>query len=137
MTQIFTPPRICITDLEDLCGTRDLGFQQGFFGGSRVICDPPPTDTDRDFVLLVNDVATAACRLYRHGWQDPAGMSEYRGEHGDFVTVRRGEDNAMLFGNPVEFGAVLAATCIATQKNIMQKSERYALFETARATWRR
>lgn len=132
----ITPPRVLITDLEELLGTRALQFQQGFFGGSRVICDPAPTDTDRDIVLLVRDVSTVAEHLIGYGWSVPENLQDYDGEYEKFVTMRRGEDNIMLCGDPVEFGAILAATCIAMRKNLLEKSERYELFETARATWR-
>jgi len=136
MTGIITPPRVLVTDLVDLLGTRAVQFEQGFFTGSRIICDPAPTDTDRDIALLVRDVSAAAGSLFEYGWCVPDTLQDYDGEYENFVTMRRVDDNIMLFGDPVEFGAVLAATCIAMRKNLLEKSERYELFKTARATWR-
>lgn len=113
-------------------------YMDGFMGGSRVICSPPPTDTDRDIVILVLDVETAVAKLEKNGWVTPEldPELEYEGEDSDFRTVRKGDDNVMVFSNPREYGAVLAATLIARSQNIMSKADRYALFETARSPWR-
>jgi hypothetical protein len=115
---------------------RGLGFRIGFYGGSRATCSPPPKGTDNDIFLHVRDVGTACTVLLRCGWDFPLGPSDYNGEYKDFATMRRGEDNVLLFSDEYEFGAVWGATCLAKTMNIQDKAERYALFEAARAPWR-
>ncbi|ANS06217.1 hypothetical protein HOR19_gp24 [Phage MedPE-SWcel-C56] len=129
------PPPVKFKDAIELFENMP-GYVMGFFGGSRVICLPPPTDTDRDIVLRVLNVEPAAEYLLAKGWELPKDREEYPGEYGSFVTMRKGEDNVMLFEDPREYGAVLAATCIAMQQNLMEKSQRYKLFEIARGYWR-
>ncbi len=115
---------------------RGLGFRLGFYGGSRATCSPPPEGTDNDIFLHVRDVDSACVVLIRSGWDLPDEQCAYEGQYKDFATLRRGEDNILLFSNEYEFGAVWGATCLAKTINIQDKAERYALFEAARAPWR-
>lgn len=123
-----------ILDLEELIGLRPVGFRMAFRGGSREIVDPPVMDTDLDICILVQDVDNTVPSLERRGFTTAG--SDYDGEYGDFVTMRRGDFNLLLFSNSMEFGAVMAATRMAKYMNVQSKSERYRLFEVARSFWR-
>jgi len=129
------PPVLTAGKIMTLTGCDGIGATKGFMGGSRVICDPAPTNTDRDIVVLVYSVPNAQYALECKGW---FGNSEDYGIIGeeDFRSLRRGDDNIMLVSNPEEYGAILAATCIAMRMNLTEKKDRYALFETARLNWR-
>ena len=132
----YVPPVVVVTQLHKIAGTKVPTFVKGFFGGSRVICNPPPTDTDCDIVLHVGSVSKACTALVEAGWKLPDDTEKYVDEYEDFQTLRKGEYNIMLFETAEEYGAVLAATCIATHQNLLLKEQRYELFETARGWWR-
>jgi len=127
--------RLFYDDLRSILGIEPEGFIKGFYGGSRVIVDPPPTDTDNDLVLLVDSVECFHEALDQFSWDTPHDM-EYGGKRDTFATFRKGEYNLMVFEDATEFGAVLGATAVAKRINIKSKMERYALFETARSPWR-
>jgi hypothetical protein len=132
-----SPPRLYRYALMALVETDHeyFGFEDGFYGGSRVICDPAPTDTDCDVCMLVRSAEYARDILVDAGWDTPD-LEEYDGDTDNFYTVRKGEFNILIFEDPVEYGAVLAATCIAMDQNLLVKADRYALFTVARSTFR-
>lgn len=110
------------------------GFQCGFVGGSRAIVDPPPEDTDLDLVFHVEDVMRAALFLESNGANITKG--NYLDETSDFMTLRKGIANIMLFQCPYEFGAVWGATSYAKSVNMKDKLDRYDFFERVRLPWR-
>ena len=122
-----------------LADLRDIGIKteevvEAFYGGSRVICSPPPTDTDRDIVILVTSIQRFDRDL--DFWWIAADTSDYEGDGDTFRTYRRGDDNIMVFDDPTEYGAILGATALAKHLNIRDKKKRYALFEKIRSPWR-
>lgn len=110
------------------------GFRCGFVGGSRAIVNPPPKDTDVDLVYHVDNVMQAALFLERNGADITRG--DYLGETSDFITLRKGIVNIMLFQCPYEFGAVWGATSYAKSVNMKDKLDRYDFFERVRLPWR-
>lgn len=115
-------------------GIKITEVKDAFYGGSRVICNPPPTNTDCDIVLLVTSIRSFEKDLHFE-WATPA-SSDYAGEGDTFRTYRRDEYNLMVFDDPTEYGAVLGATALAQHLNIQDKQTRYALFEKVRSPWR-
>lgn len=111
--------------------------KDSFYGGSRVICKPAPTDTDCDIVLFTSNLDEFAERL-TEDWEAPVTVEEnYVGEHdATFRTFRSGEYNLMVFSNPQEFGAVKGTTALAKACNVLNKATRYSMFEAARSPWR-
>lgn len=105
---------------------------EAFMGGSKVICDPPPADTDTDYCVLVRGIGDFVDE--NPNWEFI--KEDYLGENSTFTTCRRGEYNLLVFLIAAEYGACRGATAIAKKANIADKSKRYALFETARSPWR-
>lgn len=100
--------------------------------GSRVTCDPPPTDTDEDWLILVRerDVSTATYMLESNGFQLDNPNERYRPEQSTFNSWR-GPNNTNLI---VTFDAnwhhrFLTATKLAKRFNLMTKNERVSLFQ--------
>jgi len=109
--------------------------------GSRAICDPPPTDTDEDWLLFVPESAFDAFsgHLDADGWDeangsevepmtddDQRGGSEFTSfakQCGDrvvnLIVTRKGEF----------FRRFAAATSVARRLNLLDKSDRIALFQ--------
>lgn len=124
-------------ELRSIVGAAASMYVMGsFYGGSRVIVDPHPTDTDCDIVLLVENLWVFENKIAAE-WRSPfEHKSDYDGDGDTFRTYRCGEYNLMVFEDPTEFGAVKGATALAKHMNIKEKSKRYKLFETIRSPWR-
>ena len=103
--------------------------------GSRVTCNPPPTDTDRDWLVLANDAVWldfCNCMLAA-GWE--IGGSQIPDEantcHPDhrFNSFVLGEDNIIATTSSVFFQRFEAATALSKRLNLLLKDDRIALFQ--------
>lgn len=105
--------------------------------GSRVTCNPPPTDTDMDVLVLIDGTdrgyVTAYDDFRKAGWsldgseivvpefaQDPAER---------FNSFSKGEVNCIITDSEVFFKRFMAATAVAQRLNLMDKADRIALFQ--------
>lgn len=125
---------LTVVDLDKLSIPRRINTECAFRGGSREMVSPPPTDTDLDIVIHVRDVQNAVYILEGCGFDATKG--KYVDEHCNFTTLRKGELNVMLVGDPYEFGAMWGATSYAKSVNMKDKADRYDLFERVRLPWR-
>lgn len=104
--------------------------------GSRVTCNPAPTDTDRDYLLLIHDHdwMNLYNSLFSSGWV--AGGSNVLPwdstlkEEDKFVSFTCGEDNIIATSNEIFHQRFLAATSVAKRFNLMAKDDRIALFQS-------
>lgn len=104
--------------------------------GSRVTCDPAPTDTDADYLVYVDPVNTI--RFLEHmapeGFEAGGSRVEensqdlVNGESG-FVSFTLGEVNLIVTSNWAFHRAFLAATSVSKRLNIMDKADRITLFQ--------
>ena len=99
--------------------------------GSRVTCNPPPADTDRDVLceVLPGLQQEFVDRCKAAGFE-PAGYVP----HGDesklrFVSLRRGVENWIVTDDHVFARLFMVATKLATRFNLMAKDDRIALFQ--------
>lgn len=111
--------------------------------GSRVTCNPPPTDTDRDWLVLVPSIQPEtqgdpffgfAAELSKDGWTLPEPYTPANPDKPQegglvFMSVRRGEDNLILTDSEEFFRRFLAATSVAKRLNLLDKADRIALFQ--------
>lgn len=94
-----------------------------FATGSRVICDPPPTGTDYDVVVLE---ALEADPIDLTGWtRTTPECSEYPPR---FVSWRKGEVNLIVTRDPDLYDKFVVATRLAKRFNLLKKEDRIALF---------
>ena len=97
--------------------------------GSRVTCNPPPTDTDEDFLVCCFN-GSADSHLKEQGFKQEGSPQFYTGnDDGQFKSFRRGETNVIVTPFLEFFEKFRAATHIAKRLNIMAKSDRIALFQ--------
>jgi hypothetical protein len=92
--------------------------------GSNYICDPPVTDTDIDYAVLVDDIHKAESYLSGQGWA-------YGGSAGDddrFASYKKDNINVILMTDPLYYNRFLAATEIAKKLNLLKKEDRIYLF---------
>lgn len=96
--------------------------------GSRVTCDPPPTDTDIDYLALVPSMSSADASLVDQGYVTTTDH-EYEGAESNFASYKRGNINVLVTDDDQYYAAFMAATHVAKRLNLMKKSDRICLFQ--------
>lgn len=105
--------------------------------GSRITCNPPPTNTDQDVLVLTDkDLFERHLkpRLVEHNFDndgsDCGDICEYLGEEElTFQSFSHGDLNLIITFSDQFYRRFLAATSIAKLLNIMPKDHRIALFQ--------
>jgi hypothetical protein len=109
--------------------------------GSRVTCNPPPVDTDEDWLVLLDsdevqkrleagDGMAAFVTLCDFGFNQDGNPESYTGMgEGEFRSWRRGDVNIVTTPDPVFYQKFLDATATAKELNLLDKGDRIALFQ--------
>lgn len=100
--------------------------------GSRFICNPPPTGTDNDHVVLATRVRTAIKHFKATGFDCHSGLSAAIDEgnsHDAFWSLRRGDINLIVTGDSDFYERFVLATKLARRFNLLLKADRVALFQ--------
>lgn len=101
--------------------------------GSRVTCDPPPTDTDEDWLFLVTDVGEfAECVISAGFVADGSVIENQHSTHSSsFLSLKQESENINVIAtaDPSFFRAFMAATRVAKRLNLLDKEDRIALFQ--------
>lgn len=99
--------------------------------GSRVTCNPAPTDTDEDYLVLVDaDTWLNRFKIFEGGLGFKYGGSEVNILSGnDFDSWRKGEINIIVTSKIEFYYKFLAATSVGKRLNLLDKSDRIALFQ--------
>lgn len=103
--------------------------------GSRVTCNPAPTDTDRDWLVLVDGARWEEFyeTLELTGWK--VGGSKIPNDINDAAPEQRfnsftlGEDNVIATCSEEFYKRFAAATTVAARLNLLDKEDRVALFQ--------
>ena len=97
--------------------------------GSRVTCNPAPTDTDEDWLILIeeHDMARVVSKLNGFVLDNP--NSHYEPANSNFNSWRDGNINLIITRDEKFYDRFLHATKIAKLLNLMLKSERVQLFQ--------
>lgn len=101
--------------------------------GSRVICDPAPTDTDEDWaVLSINRARRDELikALLEDGFE--ADGKDYGDGTTNFRSFRKDSLNIIVIFNTQEYARFALATRIATALNLVNKADRITLFSMIR-----
>mgnify|MGYP003393553556 CR=1 FL=1 len=98
-----------------------------FKTGSSVICNPPVTTTDEDWMFLTKDMVEGTTYLIENDWVICG--EEYSDKRGvNWLALRKDKLNYLLTDDEVYFEKFLEATEIATKLNLLNKSDRITLF---------
>lgn len=97
--------------------------------GSRVICNPPPMDTDEDFLVKLKP--NISLKFFEQQMQ----FEGFEGSSGDmydldeaiFVSLRKEEANLIVTTDQEFFDKMVLATAVAKRLNVMKKSDRIML----------
>lgn len=104
--------------------------------GSRVTCNPAPTDTDQDILVLVSedramffiDEMNAAGFDVELG-EGYAEDALNAGEDNRFQSYRLQDTNLVVTIDPYFYDRFVAATSVAKRLNLLEKADRIALFQ--------
>lgn len=103
--------------------------------GSREICNPAPTDTDDDWlVLIAPEDKEHFIEWFRWTHDEAATMdwelggSIIEGRESEFTSLKKGEFNIIMTTDPTYFKYFEAATSVAKKLNLLNKEDRIALF---------
>jgi hypothetical protein len=96
--------------------------------GSRYICNPPVTNTDEDYIVLING-SDAVQYLKSLGFV-PSINDDYNNMSKDrFVSFRRGDINLIVTSSAWFYNNFVKATELAKEFNLTDKKHRIMLFE--------
>ena len=96
--------------------------------GSRVTCNPAPTDTDEDFLALVPFDVTSF--MAQDGFTQEGEPQFYTGnDNGGFRSFRKGTMNIVTTESEEFFDRFMTATALAKRFNLLAKADRIALFQ--------
>ena len=98
--------------------------------GSRYICNPPPMDTDEDYIVLMCNppVGDTLSALVESGFQMNTDPELYNGCP-DFYAFRNGQFNVICVDEPAMYQRWVDATEQAKVLNLLAKHDRIALFQ--------
>lgn len=104
------------------------------FVGSRETCNPAPTNTDQDILVLVraNQYQDFASGLFLLGFElDGSHISNETSISHDsgFQSFKKGDVNLIVTGSQVFYMRFMAATSVARRFNLLEKDDRIALFQ--------
>lgn len=97
--------------------------------GSRVTCNPPPMDTDRDILCLVKNCVLAGEACERLGFVTSSSLLDQESRAMQFVSVKRDELNLIITDSVEFYQKFLAASSVAKRLNLLEKKDRIALFQ--------
>lgn len=106
--------------------------------GSRVTCNPAPTDTDQDYLVLFKNEDSFYDAVEELRWDhgfEVCGDSDYfvpadEGfQESYFQSFRKGDLNYILTFHKGFFEDFMKATAIAKEYNLLHKHERVSLFQ--------
>ena len=96
--------------------------------GSRVTCNPPPTDTDEDYLALVSSEEEAFERLEALGFITTTDLG-YEGIQSDFSSFKLGKLNIIVTESAEFNRRFLAASYVAKSLNLLKKVDRIMVFQ--------
>lgn len=103
--------------------------------GSRVTCSPAPVNTDQDYLVLVGEDAMDFIeRMTVYGFDVELGEGYAEdalngGEDNRFQSYRMDDVNLIATVDPDFYDRFVAATSVAKRFNLLEKSDRIALFQ--------
>lgn len=98
--------------------------------GSRITCDPAPTDTDADFLVEFpkRDFEKVIDIIMENGFH-PEGTEHYRDTIQNFQSWRLGTVNLLITDKPEWASKHRVATALCKRLNLLNKEDRIALFQ--------
>lgn len=109
------------------------GVQKCELVGSRFICEPPPEDTDEDWLVLIDPMK--AYKVYTHVEKMGYVVGGSVEVDGEFNSYHKGEINLIITDIPFYFSRFLKGTQAAKLLGLRRKKDRVMLIELACHMW--
>lgn len=103
------------------CLPPSLVVQEHKHVGSTYICDPAPTDTDIDILLLVNDKTLFVNYLKSQGW---VCHYHYDFHKTTFLSLKKGVLNIIVTSSPSYYYRFALAADVCKKLNLLKKEDR-------------
>lgn len=97
--------------------------------GSSYICNPPVTDTDEDYIILVDDFKECIRQLIAYGFEPCSDEHYVSTQLNLFEAFRLGRLNYIVTYDHIFFTRFVAATELAKVYNFKYKEDRVNLFK--------
>ena len=102
--------------------------------GSTVICDPPPTDTDTDYVVYIQDGPKGAADVIEflkgQGYIPEGDQDHYDlMNENNFMSYRKDKINLILTAKPFFAKRHRVATKVCKKLNLLNKADRIMVFQ--------
>lgn len=111
------------------------GYLASYKTGSNYTVDPPVTNTDIDFLVLVTDLKFAMTWCIEQGYdlcEHLYGSDVEDGMTFEWMAFRKGEINLILQSNVTLYVRSCAATELCRALNVKSKEDRIALFRSVK-----
>ena len=95
--------------------------------GSRITCNPAPTDTDEDVLLLTDDLETLIGDCIEVGFTRDGDTKASYPE--GFVSLRNGSMNFIITDDEEFYKKFMLATHVCKSLNLMEKNNRITVFQ--------
>jgi 4-hydroxyphenylpyruvate dioxygenase-like putative hemolysin len=92
--------------------------------GSRVTCDPAPTDTDEDYLVYTEDLSTLMGDCIEMGFTNEG---SYVGS--EFHSLRQGTTNLIITTRKEFYDKFVLATHVCKTLNVLDKQDRIVVFQ--------
>lgn len=96
--------------------------------GSRVTCNPAPTDTDDDRLVLVHQLQPFVGAAMAVGFAC-GGSPIFNGTENEFASLKLNELNIIATADSGLYRRFIAASSVAKRLNLLKKNDRIALFQ--------
>lgn len=99
-------------------------YESVFQTGSTIICSPPVTNTDEDWMFYTKDMSNFQWYLMENGFKQGGS----KGEQSYWSSWKKGKLNFLLTDDIDYYDKFETATKVATKLNLKDKSQRVTLF---------
>ena len=106
-----------------------FSFKEVWPTGSRYICDPPPTDTDNDTIVLVEDGVAFDSILMTNGWEFGGSFFEGDQWYSYKKLVNGVIENLIITEKHDLFARWKLATEVSKKLNLVDKRDRIIVFQ--------
>ena len=111
----------------------DVNVIEITLAGSRVTCNPPPENSDYDFLVLIADSSDNKGLLVNTlggaGFEWEGDSIHYQGVLDNFMSWRQGDVNLIVTSNPEFVAKHKVATALCKRLNLMDKKQRISVFQ--------